>query len=52
MLQLVQTLVDREYPAKTEQQQGNDEAPEVAQLAVAKWMLEVGWSLRLFKPKV
>ena len=39
-------------PPRREQHDGDDEAPEVAELAVAERVLDVGWALRLAQADV
>ncbi len=52
MGELVVALVDREQPAHREQQDGDDEAPEIAELAVAQRMVFVRWALGLLETQV
>ncbi len=52
MLQLVNPLVDREQAAHRKQQDRDDKAPEVAELAIAERMLRIGTALRLCEPEI
>ena len=49
--QLVVALVDREQAAHAKQQDGDNETPEIAELAVAEWMLFVGGRCDCFSPR-
>ncbi len=51
LVQLVPAFVDREQPADAEEQQRDDEAPEVRDLAVAERMLARGRLLGLLQPE-
>ncbi len=52
MLQLVNPLVDREQAAHRKQQDRDDKAPEVAELAIAERVLRIGTALRLCEPEI
>src|SRR6187397_656163 len=51
-MQLVPALVYREQAAHGKQQQRDDEAPEIGDLAVAERMFGIGWLLRLPESQV
>ncbi len=49
MLEFVEPFVNREQAANAEQHQGDDETPEIAQLAVAERVLGVGFPAGLLE---